>query len=122
MNYSTLKNHPLNNFSPDDKINYLKILSYLCFIDNDFCLSERQVLDSYCMHFDIPERIKQETIREIQNYKFEDIRKIISNLIEKNGIDIKATLIRDLEILSAVDQKITIEEYNFLSNLIETKF
>ncbi|QJD30934.1 tellurite resistance TerB family protein [Methylococcus geothermalis] len=113
------KKHPLEEYSENEQIAYLSILSAVCYADKEFGDKEKRQLDILLEQIKISDVGKAKIYSSVFNLQHEDklanleVIKILSNT------ELKYTLISDLCLFALVDSKFTDEEYQYILDIGE---
>lgn len=113
------KKHPLEEYSENERIAYLSILSAVCYVDKEFGEKEKRQLDALLAKLNISDTGKAKIYSSVFDLRHEDK---LANLeaIQILGItELKYTLISDLCLFSLVDSKFTDEEYQYILGIGE---
>jgi hypothetical protein len=115
----TKKKHPLEEYSENEQIAYLSILSAVCYADKVFGDKEKNQLDALLAQLKISDGGKAKiysSVFDLQNEEKLANLEIIQNL---SNTELKYTLISDLCLFSLVDSKFTDEEYQYILGIGE---
>lgn len=108
------KNHPLEQYSEDEKIAYLSILSAVCFADKEFVEKEKHQLDVFLEQLKISDIGKAKIYSSVYFLRDEDKQEYIEVIQNLGNSELKYTLISDLCMFSLVDTKFTEDEYQYI--------
>jgi len=111
--------HPLEEYSENEQIAYLSILSNVCYVDKKFGDQEKYQLDVLLEQLKISDIGKAKIYSSVFNLQNEDKLanfEVIQNL---GNTELKYTLISDLCLFSFVDSKFTDKEYQYILGIGE---
>lgn len=113
------KKHPLEEYSENEKIAYLSILSSVCYVDKKFGDEEKRQLDDLLAQLNISDVGKAKVYSSVFNLQHEDKLANFDVLQNLSNTELKYTLISDLCLFSLVDSKFTDEEYQYILGIGE---
>lgn len=114
-----LKKHPLEEYSENEQIAYLSILSTVCYVDKEFGDQEKRQLDVLLAQLNISDAGKAKIYASVFNLQHEDKLANLDAIQNLGNTELKYTLISDLCIFSLVDAKFTDEEYQYILGIGE---
>lgn len=114
-----LKKHPLEDYSVDEQIAYLSILSAICYADKEFGDKEKCQLDILLAQLKISDVGKAKIYSSVFNLQIEDKLANLETIQELSNTELKYTLISDLCLFSLVDSKFTDVEYQYILGIGE---
>ena len=113
------KKHPLEEYSENDQIAYLSILSAVCYADKEFGDKEKRQLDVLLAQLKISDVGKAKIYSSVFNLQHEDKLANLEAIQNLGNTQLKYTLISDLCLFSLVDSKFTNEEYQYILGIGE---
>jgi uncharacterized tellurite resistance protein B-like protein len=113
------KKHPLEEYSENEQIAYLSILSNVCYVDRKFEDKEKRQLDTFLAQLKISDVGKAKIYSSVFNLQHEDKLANFEAIQNLGNTELKYTLISDLCLLSLVDSKFTAEEYQYILGIGE---
>ena len=113
------KKHPLEEYSENEQIAYLSILSSVCYVDKNFGDKEKRQLDILLAQLKISDVGKAKIYSSVFNLQHEDKLANLEAIQNLGNTDLKYTLISDLFFFSFVDSKLTDEEYQYILGIGE---
>jgi hypothetical protein len=113
------KKHALEEYSENDQIAYLSILSAVCYVDKEFGDMEKRQLDVELAQLKISDLGKAKIFSSVFNLQREDKLANLEAIRILGNTELKYTLISDLCLLSSVDSKFTDEEYQYILGIGE---
>lgn len=108
------KKHPLEEYSENEQIAYLSILSAVCYVDKEFGDKEKRQLDVLLVQLKISDVGKAKIYSSVFNLQHEDKLANLEAIEILGNTELKYTLISDLCLFSLVDSKFTEEEYQYI--------
>ena len=108
------KKHPLEEYSENDQIAYLSVLSAVCYVDKEFGDKEKRQLDILLEQLKISDIGKAKIYSSVFNLQHEDKLANLDAIQNLGNSELKYTLISDLCLFSLVDSKFTDEEYQYI--------
>jgi len=108
------KKHPLEEYSENEQIAYLSILSAVCYVDKEFGDKEKRQLDVLLAQLKISDVGKAKIYASVFNLQHEDKQAYLEAIQSLSNTELKYTLISDLCLFSLVDSKFTNEEYHYI--------
>jgi hypothetical protein len=108
------KKHPLEEYSENEQIAYLSILSAVCYSDKEFGDAEKRQLDVLLVQLKISDVGKAKIYSSVFNLQHEDKLANLEAIQNLGNTELKYTLISDLCLFSLVDSKFTDEEYQYI--------
>lgn len=113
------KKHPLEEYSEDEQVPYLSILSAICYADKEFGDKEKRQLDSLLSQLKISDVHKAKIYSSVFSLPHEDKLANLEAIQNLANTELKYTLISDLCLFSLVDGKFTNEEYQYILGIGE---
>jgi hypothetical protein len=113
------KKHPLEEYSENEQIAYLSILSAVCYVDKEFGDKEKRQLDILLEQLKISDTGKSKIYSSVFNLQNEDKLANLEAIQNLGNTELKYTLISDLCLFSLVDSKFTDEEYQYILGIGE---
>ena len=113
------KKHPLEEYSENEQIAYLSILSAVCYVDKEFGDKEKRQLDVLLAQLKISDIGKAKIYSSVFNLQREDKLANLDAIQNLGNTELKYTLISDLCLFSLVDSKFTDEEYQYILGIGE---
>lgn len=111
---TTQNKHPLEEYSENEQIAYLSILSAICYADKEFGDEEKHQLDVLLELLKISDAGKARIYASVFSLQQEDRLSNIEVVQNLGSMELKYTLISDLCIFSLADSKFTNEEYQYI--------
>ncbi len=111
---TTQNKHPLEEYSENEQIAYLSILSAICYADKAFGDEEKHQLDILLELLKISDAGKAKIYASVFTLQQEDRLSNIELVQKLGSMELKYTLISDLCIFSLADAKFTNEEYQYI--------
>jgi len=108
------KKHQLEEYSENEQIAYLSILSAVCYVDKEFGDKEKRQLDVLLAQLKISDVGKAKIYSSVFNLQHEDKLESLEAIQNLGSTELKYTLISDLCLFSLVDSKFTDEEYQYI--------
>jgi hypothetical protein len=113
------KKHPLEEYSENEQIAYLSILSAVCYVDKEFGDKEKRQLDVLLAQLKISDVGKAKIYSSVFNLQHEDKLANLEAIQNLGNTELKYTLLSDLCLFSLVDSKFTDEEYQYILGIGE---
>jgi len=113
------KKHPLEEYSENEQIAYLSILSAICYADKEFGEKEKRQLDVLLEQLKISDVGKAKIYSSVFNLIYEDKLANLETIQKLSNTELKYTLISDLCLFSLVDSKFADEEYQYILGIGE---
>ena len=113
------KKHPLEEYSENEQIAYLSILSAVCYVDKEFGDKEKHQLDILLEQLKISDVGKAKIYSSVFNLQHEDKLANLEVIKILDNTELKYTLISDLCLFSLVDSNFTDEEYQYILGIGE---
>jgi uncharacterized tellurite resistance protein B-like protein len=113
------KNHPLEEYSENEQIAYLSILSHVCYVDKEFGDKEKRQLDVLLTQIKISDVGKAKIYSSVFNLQHEDKLANFEAIQNLSNTELKFTLISDLCLFALADSKFTEEEYQYILGIGE---
>jgi hypothetical protein len=113
------KKHPLEEYSENEQIAYLSVLSSVCYVDKEFGDKEKGQLDILLAQLKISDIGKAKIYSSVFNLQHEDKLANLEAIQNLGNTELKYTLISDLCLLSLVDSKFNNEEYQYILGIGE---
>ena len=114
------KKHPLEDYSENEQIAYLSILSAVCYVDKEFGDKEKRQLDVLLAQLKISDVGKAKIYASVFNLQHEDKLANLEAIQNLGNTELKYTLLSDLCLFSLVDSKVTDEEYQYILGIGES--
>jgi hypothetical protein len=111
------KKHPLEEYSENDQIAYLSVLSAVCYVDKEFGDKEKHQLDVLLAQLKISDVAKAKIYSSVFNLQHGDKLANLEAIKSLGNTELKYTLISDLCLFSLVDSKFTDEEYQYILDI-----
>jgi hypothetical protein len=111
--------HPLEEYSENEQIAYLSILSAVCYADKEFGDKEKRQLDVLLAQLKISDVGKAKIYSSVFNLQHEDKLANLEVIQILGNTELKYTLISDLCLFSLVDSKFTDEEHQYILGIGE---
>lgn len=113
------KKHPLEEYSENEQIAYLSILSAVCYADKEFGDKEKRQMDILLEQLKISDVGKAKIYSSVFNLQHEDKLANLEVIKILGNTELKYTLISDLCLFALVDSKFTDEEYQYILSIGE---
>lgn len=113
------KKHSLEEYSENEQIAYLSILSAVCYADKEFGDKEKRQLDILLEQIKISDVGKAKIYSSVFNLRHEDKLANLEVIKILGNTELKYTLISDLCLFALVDSKFTDEEYQYILSIGE---
>ena len=113
------KKHPLEEYSENEQIAYLSILSAVCYVDKEFGDKEKRQLDVLLAQLMISDVGKAKIYSSVFNLQHEDKLANLEAIQNLGNTELKYTLISDLCFFSLVDSGFIDEEYQYILGIGE---
>ena len=113
------KKHPLEEYSEDEQIAYLSVLSAVCYVDKEFGDMEKRQLDVLLAQLKISDVGKAKIYSSVFNLQREDKLANLEAIQILGNTELKYTLISDLCLFSLVDSKFSDDEYQYILGIGE---
>ena len=113
------KKHPLEEYSENEQIAYLSILSAICYADKEFGDKEKRQLDVFLEQLKISDVGKAKVYASVFNLQHEDKLANLEAIQNLGNTELKYTLISDLCLFSLLDTRFTDEEYQYILGIGE---
>lgn len=113
------KKHPLEEYSENEQIAYLSILSAVCYVDKEFGDMEKRQLDVLLAQLKISDVGKAKIYSSVFNLQREDKLANLEAIQILGNTELKYTLISDLCLFSLVDSKFSDDEYQYILGIGE---
>jgi hypothetical protein len=113
------KKHLLEEYSENEQIAYLSVLSAVCYVDKEFGDKEKRQLDVLLAQLKISDVGKAKIYSSVFNLQHEDKLANLEAIQNLGNTELKYTLISDLCLFSLVDSKFTDEEYQYIHGIGE---
>ena len=113
------KKHPLEEYSENEQIAYLSVLSAVCYVDKEFGDMEKRQLDVLLAQLKISDVGKAKIYSSIFNLQREDKLANLEAIQILGNTELKYTLISDLCLFSLVDSKFSDDEYQYILGIGE---
>lgn len=113
------KKHPLEEYSENEQVAYLSILSAICYADKEFGEKEKRQLDGLLAQIEISDIGKAKIYSSVFNLPNEDKLANLEAIQTLGNTELKYTLISDLCLFSLVDSKFSDEEYQYILGIGE---
>ena len=113
------KKHPLEEYSENEQIAYLSVLSAVCYVDKEFGDMEKRQLDVLLAQLKISDVGKAKIYSSVFNLQREDKLANLEAIQILGNKELKYTLISDLCLFSLVDSKFSDDEYQYILGIGE---
>ena len=113
------KKHPLEEYSENEQIAYLSVLSAVCYVDKEFGDMEKRQLDVLLAQLNISDVGKAKIYSSVFNLQREDKLANLEAIQILGNTELKYTLISDLCLFSLVDSKFSDDEYQYILGIGE---
>jgi uncharacterized tellurite resistance protein B-like protein len=113
------KKHPLENYSEDEQVTYLSILSSICYVDKEFSDQEKHQLDVLLENLKISDQGKGKIYSAIFSLQHEEKLSNLGIIQDLNNTELKYTLISDLCLFAFADSNFSDEEYQYILEIGE---
>jgi hypothetical protein len=113
------KKHPLEEYSENEQIAYLSVLSAVCYVDKEFGDMEKRQLDVLLAQLKISDVGKAKIYSSVFNLQREDKLANLEAIQILGNTELKYTLISDLCLFSLVDSKFSDDEYQYILGIGE---
>ena len=113
------KKHPLEEYSENEQIAYLSVLSAVCYVDKEFGDKEKRKLDDLLTQLKISDVGKAKIYSSVFNLQREDKLANLEAIQILGNKELKYTLISDLCLFSLVDSKFSDDEYQYILGIGE---
>ena len=113
------KKHPLEEYSENEQIAYLSVLSAVCYVDKEFGDMEKRQLDVLLAQLKISDVGKAKIYSSVFNLQREDKLANLEAIQILGNTELKYTLISDLCLFSLVDSKFSDVEYQYILGIGE---
>lgn len=113
------KKHPLEEYSENEQIAYLSVLSAVCYVDKEFGDMEKRQLDVLLAQLKISDVGKAKIYSSVFNLQREDKLANLEAIQILGNTELKYTLISDLCLFSLVDSKFSNDEYQYILGIGE---
>ena len=113
------KKHPLDEYSENEQVAYLSILSAVCYVDKEFGDKEKRQLDVLLAQLKISDVGKAKIYSSVFNLQHENKLANLEAILILGNTELKYTLISDLCLFSLIDSKFTDEEYQYIISVGE---
>ena len=113
------KKHPLEEYSENEQIAYLSVLSAVCYVDKEFGDMEKRQLDVLLAQLKISDVGKAKIYSSVFNLQREDKLANLEAIQILGNTELKYTLISDLCFFSLVDSKFSDDEYQYILGIGE---
>ena len=111
--------HPLEQYSENEQVAYLSILSAICYADKEFGDEEKHQLDSLLAQLKISDVEKAKIYSSVFSLPHEDKMANLEAIQNLGNTELKYTLISDLCLFSLLDANFTDEEYQYILGIGE---
>ena len=113
------KNIHYEEYSENEKIAYLSILSAICYVDKEFDDKEKRQLDVLFEQLKISDKGKSKIYSSIFSLQHEDKLANLETIQDLGNTELKYTLISDLCLFSLADSNFSDEEYQYILGIGE---
>jgi len=113
------KKNPLEEYSENEQIAYLSVLSAVCYVDKEFGDMEKRQLDVLLAQLKISDVGKAKIYSSVFNLQREDKLANLEAIQILGNTELKYTLISDLCLFSLVDSKFSDDEYQYILGIGE---
>ncbi|PID86028.1 MAG: hypothetical protein CSB13_04950 [Chloroflexi bacterium] len=111
--------HLLEEYSENEKIAYLSILSAVCYVDKGFDDEEKRQLDALLKQLKISDEGKSKIYSSIFSFQHEDKLANLEIIQDLDNTELKYTLISDLYLFALADTTFSNEEYQYILGIGE---
>ena len=111
--------HPLEEYSEDEQIAYLSVLSAICYADKEFSDEEKYQLESLLDQLQISDAGKAKVFSSIFNLQQEDKSAHLETIYALGDTELKYTLISDLCLFAVADSNFSDQEYQYILGIGE---
>ena len=111
--------HLLEEYSENEKVAYLSILSAVCYVDKEFVDKEKRQLDVLLEQLKISDEGKSKIYSSIFILQHEENFANLGIIQDLNNTELKYTLISDLCLFALVDSTFSSEEYQYILGIGE---
>ncbi len=111
--------HNLKNYSSDEKVAYLSILSAIAYADKDFSSKEKELLDKYLTLFELTDEEKAKIYSSVFVLKGEQKKQYLDLIDKLQDSELKFTLIYDLLLMAKADDDVSEEEMEYIYQIAE---
>lgn len=108
------KEHPLEEYSENEQIAYLRILSAICYVDKEFSNKEKRQLEILLDQLKISDAGKAKVFSSIFSLQQEDKFTHLETIHDLGNTDLKYTLISDLCLFALADSDFSDQEYQYI--------
>ncbi len=108
------KKHPLEEYSENERIAYLSILSAICYVDKEFSDKEKHQLETLLDQLKISDAGKAKIFSSVFSFQQEDKFVHIETIYDIGNTELKYTLISDLCLFALVDSDFSDQEYQYI--------
>ena len=113
------KKHPLEEYSENEQVAYLSILSAICYVDKEFDDKEKRQLDILLKQLEISDEGKSKIYSSVFSLQHEDKVENLEIVHDLDNTELKYTLISDLCLFALVDSTFSNEEYQYILEIGE---
>ncbi|MCX6082226.1 MAG: TerB family tellurite resistance protein [Chloroflexi bacterium] len=113
------KKHPLEEYSENEQIAYLSILSAICYADKEFADEEKRQLDILLEKLKISDLGKSKIYSSVFYLQHDDKLANLETIQNLGNTELKYTLISDLCLFALIDSKFIDEEYQYILGIAE---
>lgn len=113
------KKHPLEEYSENEKIAYLSVLSSICYVDKEFSEKEKHQLDVLLENLNISDEGKGKIYSAVFSLRNDDKFSNLEIIQDLNNTELKYTLISDLCLFAFSDLDFSDEEYQYIFEIGE---
>ncbi len=113
------KKHPLEEYSENEQIAYLSILSAICYADKEFVDEEKRQLDILLEKLKISDLGKSKIYSSVFYLQHDDKLANLETIQNLGNTELKYTLISDLCLFALIDSKFIDEEYQYILGIAE---
>jgi uncharacterized tellurite resistance protein B-like protein len=113
------KRHPIEEYSENEQVTYLSILSSICYVDKEFSDKEKHQLDVLLENLNISDEGKGKIYSAIFSLQHEDKLSSLEIIQDLNNTELKYTLISDLCLFAFSDLSFSDEEYQYILEIGE---
>ena len=113
------KKHQLEEYSENEQIAYLSILSAICYVDKEFSDKEKRQLEILLDQLKISDAGKAKIFSSIFSFQQEDKFVHLETIHDLGNTELKYTLISDLCLFALADSNFSDQEYQYILGIGE---
>ncbi len=111
--------HVLEEYSKNEQVAYLSILSAICYVDKEFDDKEKRQLDILLKQLEISDEGKSKIYSSVFSLQHEDKVENLEIIQDLDNTELKYTLISDLCLFALADSTFSNEEYQYILGIGE---